>query len=505
MSIPVVDIFAGPGGLGEGFSAYSASGKSEPAFKIAVSAEMESNAAKTLRLRAFFRQFPAGRAPSSYYAYVRGSATQPWTDRTAGEWEAAGREALQLTLGQPMDDEYLYQRIAAVASSGNPWVLIGGPPCQAYSLVGRSRNAGIVGYRAEEDSRHFLYEHYLHIIRRYQPTAFIMENVKGILSAKVGGTHIFPTIRDDLRQPGGKGGRRYRIVPLVRQTAACPDFAPEDYIVRAERLGVPQARHRVILFGVAEDLPSPARLLRYQATAKHCVSDVIAAMTPVRSGITDESPKSWAKFASRLLRETAQDTRSEQPQVARRLSQIAKDVASGGDPGCGGMRVPKATDERALMPPVLRRWLLDSKLDVHLNHEARAHMLEDLKRYGYAAAYAQEYERSPKGHEEFPDALAPDHENWTSGKFSDRFKVQTWGEPSSTVTSHLAKDGHYFIHPDASQLRSLTVREAARLQTFPDNYFFEGARGAQFRQVGNAVPPLLAHQIAEVVHASISG
>jgi len=141
------------------------------------------------------------------------------------------------------------------------------------------------------------------------------------------------------------------------------------------------------------------------------------------------------------------------------------------------------------------------KLDGILNHEVREHMELDLQRYAYASAFAQVHGRSPRGAEEFPRSLHPKHKNWKSGKFVDRFKVQLNDKPSLTVTSHLSKDGHYFIHPDPSQLRSLSVREAARLQTFPDNYFFEGARGHQFKQVGNAVPPWLARQIAGVVYS----
>jgi DNA (cytosine-5)-methyltransferase 1 len=133
-------------------------------------------------------------------------------------------------------------------------------------------------------------------------------------------------------------------------------------------------------------------------------------------------------------------------------------------------------------------------------------MPSDLGRYLYASVFAEQYGHSPKGHKEFAlKGLAPDHANWKTGKFADRFRVQRYEVPGTTVTSHISKDGHYFIHPDPLQCRSLTVREAARLQTFPDNYFFQGNRTQQYHQVGNAVPSLLANQIARICESVLSG
>lgn len=146
----------------------------------------------------------------------------------------------------------------------------------------------------------------------------------------------------------------------------------------------------------------------------------------------------------------------------------------------------------------LREWYVDDHLGGVCNHCTRGHMDTDLARYLFAACYASIHGVSPKL-SEFPKFLQPNHLNAATGDFSDRFRVQVADKPATTVVSHLAKDGHYFIHPDPSQCRSLTVREAARLQTFPDNYYFCGPRTAQYVQVGNAVPPLIATQIAECV------
>jgi DNA (cytosine-5)-methyltransferase 1 len=151
------------------------------------------------------------------------------------------------------------------------------------------------------------------------------------------------------------------------------------------------------------------------------------------------------------------------------------------------------------IPHPLRDWLIDKELGCVLNHETRGHMVADLLRYAFCAAYAQLNNGvSPKSRD-FPISLAPAHKNWQTGTHADRFRVQSANKYATTVTSHISKDGHYFVHYDPKQCRSLTVREAARLQTFPDNYFFEGTRTQQYVQVGNAVPQFLAKQIGEVV------
>ena len=137
------------------------------------------------------------------------------------------------------------------------------------------------------------------------------------------------------------------------------------------------------------------------------------------------------------------------------------------------------------------------------NDAARSHIPEDLRRYFFAACFGKLIRNSPSI-TAFPLALLPLHKNLQHKKpedivFADRFRVQLAHRPATTVTSHISKYGHYFIHPDPTQCRSLTVREAARLQTFPDNYYFSGPRTAQYHQVGNAVPPLIAKEIARVV------
>ena len=231
------------------------------------------------------------------------------------------------------------------------------------------------------------------------------------------------------------------------------------------------------------------------------VADAIADLPPLRSRLSKEvdSPEIWSAkiegFRLELIRKLSRG--NELPDLIKRLKTYEGYISS--DLNHGSSRVDRSPSKQTVKS-LLGRWYRDDKLRVWLNHESRGHMESDLRRYLYASAFSLAYEYSPKGHDEFKLAeLSPNHKNWETGKFADRFRVQVHNRPATTITSHISKDGHYFIHPDPSQCRSLTVREAARLQTFPDNYFFQGTRTQQFHQVGNAVPPLLAKQIAEVV------
>ena len=490
----VVDLFAGPGGLAEGFSSVR-NRDGQRIFEIALSVEKEASAHRTLRLRSFVRQFAA--PPTEYYDYVAGKVSHTaLTGKYRREWAAAVAETRLLELGSEQAQRELDPILERLRNGDEPTILIGGPPCQAYSLVGRARNKGIEGYDPEKDNRHFLYQEYIRIIGKLQPAAFVMENVKGILSSKVGQKAIFNQVLADLRAAGGSTGS-YHLIPVVRPI----EDEVSSFIVRCEQFGIPQARHRVIIVGIRHDLAcalgegDKAGLLSI-SQAEATVQGVLEGMPELRSGLSREidTPEQWRRVATAAMLAAAEACNDgDMPAVASVLGIAAQEVGT-------RKRLParKSAELTAPRNNVLAAWLSDPELTTLPNHETRGHMREDLARYAFAAAFAEVFERFPKA-SEFPDALAPRHDNWKTGKFADRFRVQLWKRASTTVTSHISKDGHYFIHPDLKQCRSLTVREAARLQTFPDNYLFEGNRTEQFVQVGNAVPPLMARQIAQAL------
>ncbi|MFQ6332214.1 DNA cytosine methyltransferase [Methylophilus sp. 3sh_L] len=506
--IPIVDLFAGPGGLGEGFSSVN-DGK---AFKILVSAEMDGAAHSTLKLRAFYRnlKLKGVDALSSYYNFCNGITLKPYDDNTLSAWEHACIEAQQLTLGIEADNKKLYSIIdKAGLSKAKPWLLIGGPPCQAYSLVGRARNRGKEGYKAEEDDRHYLYREYLKVIQKYKPAVFVMENVKGILSSKIEGKMIFHSILQDLSDPDSALGHKcdvgYKIYSLTLPTVFKRGMDPNsinvhDFIIRAEDYGIPQARHRVILIGVREDLNNrPGQLKKSDSILS--VKDAIGNLPALRSRLSkrEDSSGNWQAVVNKHIEELHAEAELNESlsELAKVFKEAAKKLSKHID--YGALRL-KITDNNHWGTSDLHQWYRDDRLTHWLNHETRGHMTSDLRRYIYASSFAKVNGISPKGHEQFNlKGLKPNHDNWETGKFADRFRVQLYDRPSTTVTSHISKDGHYFIHPDPAQCRSLTVREAARLQTFPDNYFFQGNRTQQYHQAGNAVPPFLARKIGEIV------
>ena len=322
-----------------------------------------------------------------------------------------------------------------------------------------------------------------------------------MLSAQIDEVSIFDEIFERMHSPGGKSGPKYKIVPLIKTDAEDGEWEPRDFLVRAERLGLPQARHRVILVGIREDLKRSIKPM-VAGTPTVTVEDVIRSLPPIRSSLTDDLVTTWPAYAQSLLLKSANYAKSIDETTADFLINLAGSAREGRDLDVGGRWI--AGDVAAIKDAKLDNFIRDPKLKGYIGHHSRGHMKSDLMRYGYAAAFAEVRGHSPRGASEFPEALHPKHKSWlVADRFVDRFKVQRWDSQSSTITSHLAKDGHYFIHPDARQLRSLTVREAARLQTFPDNYIFEGPVGAQRKQVGNAVPPWLAYKIAGVIHDAL--
>ncbi len=506
-------MFAGPGGLGEGFASL---GRFEetPKFRVILSVEMEESAYRTLQLRSFFRQFPHGEAPREYYQVLRGEiSAEELFFLYPNETEHARSEVWNKELGENQKvDRELDREFTQRLSGVKHWILLGGPPCQAYSLAGRSRNRGVKGYKPEEDKRHFLYKEYLKILGKYHPSVFVMENVKGILTSKINGKNIFNQIVEDLQNPGpffnSREGYKYKIFSFSntigdRLNNATDEIYPTDFIVKAENYGIPQARHRVILLGVREDLCRKKIPQILQPESKKLeIEQFILGLPRIRSGLSRESdtPESWKD----RLREAK--NRNWLQEVRNKAGEDVHNLILG---TLEKLKVPlhnRGAEFIKYLPDITisyRWWFLDSAIGGVCNHFSKSHMHQDLDRYLYASCYAKVHNRSPRL-SDFPPSLLPDHKNTRSGYFEDRFRVQMLPFPSTTVTCHIAKDGHYFIHPDPKQCRSLTVREAARLQTFPDNYFFRGSRTQQYTQVGNAVPPLLAYKMAEVVWDFIS-
>jgi len=471
--IPVVDLFAGPGGLGEGFSRVE-DGAGRKVFKTVISIEKDPHARQTLRLRAFYRHFVnIGRNPPAAYIRVLKANTakekndalrelakdEVWKSvcEEIPEWKRDGKPSCELG----PDNRQIHAAIKERLSGLGRWVLIGGPPCQAYSLVGRSRMRNHDGLI--KDARHFLYREYLEVIRKFKPTIFVMENVKGLNTAKVNGLPILPLIKRDLQAAG------YVLKSIVNPKSSA------DFMVKSELFGVPQTRHRMIIVGVKQSEAALVDLLKpiMASSVTETVYDALSGL-PKLKALDSSEPRDAEPESSK-----GTPCRNRSYKCKFQDANLVKFVSSASTPMAGLL----------------------------LNHEARSHMIEDLKRYQWWADNATTTV-SPKLDGKIPKHLLPKHSNSSvkgATAFADRFKVQVKGRPSGTITSHISKDGHYYIHYSRTQARSFSVREAARIQTFPDDYFFMGNRTQQYHQVGNAVPPYLAYQIGQRVWEALRG
>ena len=507
MAIPIIDLFAGPGGLGEGFASLKDDDGRRP-FDLRLSIEKDPIAHKTLQLRAAFRLLQDTPSIWHYYDYIRGDITAEQFHQIPAVSEAvreAAREARCHELGRT-SEQVVDREIREALAGRSDWVLIGGPPCQAYSLAGRARRVNDASFA--KDVKHFLYKEYLRIIRAHRPAVFVMENVKGLLSSTHSGHSMFTRILEDLSAP--HDGVEYEIRSFVKEDSGL-GLSPEDFLIEAERFGMPQARHRVILLGVRKSAARRQSRLLIPLPPVF-VGEAIGDLPPIRSRLSrvPDSPRAWHSAVAEaipLVRGWGQKGVRDVTERMHAASNMAAQLET-----TGGRFIPQNYPTRGREKSQVTAyldWVRRPLVGGVLQHEARAHMPSDLARYLFAASFAAEFKRSPRL-ANYPSRLLPEHKNAFSSDgskppFNDRFRVQCRHEPSWTVVSHIAKDGHYYIHYDPSQCRSLTVREAARLQTFPDDYFFEGTRTEQYTQVGNAVPPLLARGIAEVVRVLLKG
>jgi DNA (cytosine-5)-methyltransferase 1 len=402
-----IDLFAGAGGLSEGFI--------RAGFKPVAHVEMDKAACNTLLTRTVYHKVKDTPVEDQYISYLKGEISRDtlYTLLTDEEKDSI----INLPIGEE-NNNIIFDKIDKLKGDQTIDLIIGGPPCQAYSVVGRAplKDKTI-------DNRKTLYIHYGRFLKRYNPRFFVFENVPGLLSSKDG--MYFRNLTKYYR------GLGYKV---------------DAWLFNASDFDVIQNRQRVIIIG-------------------------------------------WKKELSIIMPEhfVHEGNKHARDEIFYDLPSIPTDSKE---------RIHNYT---ALPNEYLLNTNIRNGLDFVTQHITRPHNLRDLEIYKLAIEKLNCGERIKNN--KIPDELRTQN---NTEDFLDRFKVV--GELPHTMIAHIAKDGHHYIHPDINQLRSISVREAARIQSFPDDYYFEGAkedqpRSAAFRQIGNAVPPLLATQIAkEILH-----
>ena len=396
-----IDLFAGTSALSEGFR--------QNGFNPVAHIEMDGEACMTIKTRVAYHHLKENKNIDFYYDYIGGNITREefYKKSSVIHDETVINEKISDTslknIFQLIESKLKNQRNSELD------LIVGGPPCQAYSLIGRH------GIDWENDSRLKLYIHYGRFLKEFRPKAFVFENVPGLLSAK-GGIYYM-----NLKKYFKKIG--YEI---------------DDRILNAKDYGVLQNRRRVIIFGWRKDLQFSFPDLQ-TVSHSYTTEEILGDLSPLIPGESIEKGK------------------------------YGKDISG-----------------------YMEQFGLRNGIDFYTQHISRPHNSNDLKIYKLAITKWEEEKKRIK-YTDVPKHLRTQK---NTEAFPDRFKVVDGKGISHTIIAHIAKDGHYYIHPDINQCRSISVREAARIQSFPDDFYFEGSRTAAFRQIGNAVPPLLSLAIA---------
>lgn len=421
MNLNFLDLFSGAGGLSEGFI--------RAGFNPISHVEIDEHASKSLETRVMYHHLKKEGKLSKYRMYQKSYYLNDWRER-ASERDKLKKyvpsELLDSVINLGIGDDTLNEifnridRQLEVLREKKIHLIIGGPPCQAYSVIGRSRDRfGMVF-----DNRNYLYLHYVEFLKKYKPMCFVFENVLGLKTAQQGA--IYKDLREKLTGAG---------------------YNVQFNEVNAADFGVPQSRKRIIIVGWKNNLEQ-----------HELPSEVIENKTMIRRILADlpelEAGQNWNSD--------------------KYNSYTNKD---------------------------LKKLSLRNKGEVLTHHNARPHNQRDLDIYRRVVDLWDREERRLR-YNDLPENLKTHQKQ---NVFLDRFKVVAGNRVKShTVVAHIAKDGHHYIHPELDQNRSLTVREAARLQTFSDDYFFEGSRSAAYKQIGNAVPPVMAENIAKWIMRMMS-
>jgi DNA (cytosine-5)-methyltransferase 1 len=401
-----IDLFAGAGGLSEGFI--------REGFKPIAHVEMNKDACDTLRTRAAYHWLVENGKKKIYTDYLK-------TENKSKEelWKKVPENIINSVINTEISKETLPEIFKTIDNElGKKQVdlIIGGPPCQAYSIAGRARKD------MNNDPRNTLYIHYVEFLKMYQPKMFVFENVPGILSAK-NGKHL-----DNI----------FKAVKEAGYDLAIP---PKNHL-NAKDFGVLQDRKRVIIIGWKKELGLSYPEFKAQENNFQILKDLFSDLKPLKNGEGTLNAVEYLKPTTEYLRQAK----------------------------------------------------IRNGLDIVTQHIARPNNENDLEIYKIAV---EEWNQGKRlNYSTLPKRLIK-HNNIES--FTNRFQVVNGQGVSHTVVAHIAMDGHYYIHPDKKQNRSISLREAARIQSFPDDYFFEGSRTAAFKQIGNAVPPLMAQKIAEKI------